>query len=285
MMITSRSMALRLLRKSVVKHTLHWGIVAVCLTGSSLLRADLLSIATAYSPLVGINCLTTQEGPITASATCNQTGANLNYGIDSVAVSTYAFSQYGQLKAFASFSAVVEPHSTASGTVSAEADFYDQITIVGTGSGFISVTGFLHGTGPADAGKLLVGFGNNGEYRCTVQNVDNTGSCTFLFPISFGSRYILREELLVIMQPTVDASASSLGGNGAFAANFLNTAGISTLAVLDANMTPLPGALVVTGSGTVYPQMASTVPEPSSLILLSKAMIAVGWLVRRRIVS
>jgi hypothetical protein len=192
----------------------------------------------------------------------------------------YASAQYNDLKAFDSFSAVVEPGRIVSSSVFSEAAFADMLEILGTGTGFVTVTGFVDGTGPPNVAVLAVGVGNsaNNSWVCTVQNADNTGTCTATVPVTFGQYFFLDEELLVSMAPIIDNSASSLSGAGTFTADFLDTAGISNLEVFDANMNPLVAANVISISGTDY----SAAPEPSSLSLLSVTTVVFAWLLRRR---
>ena len=67
-------------------------------------------------------------------------------------------------------------------------------------------------------------------------------------------------------------------------ANFSDTAYVAGLSVLDANGKPVSGAIVSAESGTDYNsvQVPTTVPEPSTLLLMSTALLGYCIVRKRR---
>jgi hypothetical protein len=79
------------------------------------------------------------------------------------------------------------------------------------------------------------------------------------------------------------AYGSDAGGSGS--ANYFDTAGVSSLMLINGNGSPVIGADIITASGTQYPNGSIATPEPPSLLLLGLGLLMIGIVQTRRISS
>ncbi len=219
-------------------------------------------------------------GPV---ATSNCSGSYSDY-LTTGTANSQSSATYGVLRGYAYASSVAAQGSYGpSAGASATSDFTDFLTFSGLdGTAILQETISLIGT--ENGNNCYVSSPNNqicgsasadfasffsGQTGCDI----TSGSCTTSISVNDNSQVNLYGMLSV---------QASIGGNiagGANAeANYLDTAMVNSLVLVDANGNPISGADIITASGTNYNALSETTPpvgapEPCSLGLLGLGVL------------
>lgn len=233
---------------------------------SSLASADTLALSQ-----ILVNIEGTQGYPCNITdanfTTCSFTGSD---GVVSVSGTATAKANYGNLGVYAYASLtelqlgqghVIQPVANATAT--------DGLTFSGfTGTAYLTGTVFLHGS---ESGTGMANFAtdfidSSGVFaECAIFGSDTVRTCTLSLPVQVTDFVTLR------MYLGGSASGVEMSAHTG-TADFLNTAAISSLLLVDSSGHPINGATIIAASGTQYP---TGTPEPGALILLATGAIAV----------
>lgn len=174
--------------------------------------------------------------------------------------------------------------STTSTVLAAESTalFEDTITLLGGTSGtlgFLELTFDITGSALEDGSGSALGSMRFFFEGFLVGNQTITGATTITatVPFLFGTA----GELGISLTASASAALSPTSGTSFTAdVDFLNTATLLGVQVLDENKNVLPGGRVESSSNLTYPSLSASAPEPATLALLGAGLAT--FAVRRR---
>jgi hypothetical protein len=209
-------------------------------------------------------------------------------GFDSYFATSQSSAGYGIVGASAGldFTGYATRFGRQLGDARASADFEDTLTITApglggqSGNGLIAIT--LSGSYSAGASEGISTSGGgrfraivNGEIG-SVNDFDRNRTLDIPFQFVFGEPFAIEGSLDVNV--TARAPANTSGASGSLSALFGNTAGITGLTVLGADMSPIDYSLS-SASGAF--EFYTPIPEPGTALLFGLGLIGLSS-VRRR---
>jgi PEP-CTERM motif-containing protein len=162
---------------------------------------------------------------------------------------------------------------SAGATIQGIAGFEDLVTMTGgiTGTvGYLLLEFAVDGTSVGDfTSATLTAQGPTG---LVFVSITGSGTVTLEVPFVFDDPAVLRTRLIAGIAIT---DVSTPGIYPTQTVDFLNTAHLTSITVLDGNRALVVNGGVVSSSGLTYPTQLQT-PEPASVLLLGTGLLGVG---------
>jgi hypothetical protein len=230
-------------------------LLPLLLIGKVPVRADLITTAS----VAAFN----SDGSVTFF--CSESGTT-SAGCSTVVGSAGAGARYGEVAAGAQAREFGDGTGGVVALAAAVAE--DRLTITGgTGPGTLQVSfhAGAHGTGSFG----FLGFGCPPREGCFDDFVG-------LVPFAFGVPF----DMTMSAEASGSFPPSTAAGPGGGA-----SVGLDLFSVVDSQGRPIPNVRILAQSGTAYPSLILTTPEPSSLILFASGLGLLFSIGRRRLIG